>query len=193
MKISLVAMPGGGKSTIGRHLARRLNLPWRDSDALLEQRIGCSIREFFDREGEAAFRDLESEVLRELLRPEAPAAVISTGGGSVLRPANRALLRDGSCVIYLHSSPRELFRRLRHDTSRPLLQTADPLARLQQLAAQREPLYREIAHFVLEVNRPSIPLLVHSILMQLEMAGLLSHFEVAAEAEEATLQRSDAP
>lgn len=173
MRISLVSMPGGGKSTVGRQLAKRLQIPFFDTDAVIEQRIGRTIREFFESEGEAAFRDIESDVLAELLRPDLPPAVVSTGGGSVLRPANRALLRERSCVLYLHTTPRELFRRLRNDTQRPLLQTADPLARLYQMAEQREPLYRETAHFVLEVGRPSVPLLVNTILMQLEVAGYL--------------------
>jgi shikimate kinase len=124
-------------------------------------------------------------VLAELLRPGLPSAVVSTGGGSVLRPANRALLRERSCVLYLHNSPRVLFQRLRHDTQRPLLQTADPLARLHQMAQQREPLYRETAHFVLELGRPSVPLLVNTILMQLEVAGYLDKLSaLAPEAQE---------
>jgi shikimate kinase len=167
-------MPGGGKTTVGRQLARQLGVAFHDTDALLEARIGQSIRGFFETQGESAFRDLESEVLAGLLQPGRPSAVISTGGGIVLRPANRALLRERSCVVYLHCTPRELFRRLRHDTQRPLLQTADPLARLQELARQREPLYRETAHFVMETGRPSVPLLVKMIIMQLEMAGRLT-------------------
>lgn len=174
VQISLISMPGGGKTTVGRQLAKRLQIAFHDTDAVIEQRIGQSIRDFFESKGEAAFRDLESQVLADLLEPGLPPAVVSTGGGIVLRPGNRALLRARSCVVYLHNSPRELYRRLRHDTQRPLLQTADPLARLQQLAQQREPLYRETAHFVLETGRPSVPLLVNMIVMQLELAGKLS-------------------
>jgi shikimate kinase len=201
MRISLVSMPGGGKSTVGRQLAKRLQITFFDTDGVIEQRIGRTIREFFESEGEAAFRDIEAEVLAELLRPGLPPAVVSTGGGSVLRPANRALLRERSCVLYLHTTPRELFRRLRNDTQRPLLQTADPLARLYQMAEQREPLYRETAHFVLEVGRPSVPLLVNTILMQLEVSGYLDKLSVpppvaqeAQPARDATepLQISDA-
>ena len=173
MRISLISMPGGGKSTVGRQLSKRLQVPFFDTDSVIEQRIGQTIREFFESKGETAFRDIEADVLAELLKPGLPPAVVSTGGGSVLRPANRALLRERSCVLYLHTTPRELFRRLRNDTQRPLLQTADPLARLHQMAQQREPLYRETAHFVLEVGRPSVPLLVNTILMQLEVAGFL--------------------
>ncbi len=164
-------MPGSGKSTVGRQLARRIGLPFFDSDHLIEQRLGCSIREYFAREGEAAFRDLEEQVLAELAR--GPDAVVATGGGAVLREANRKVLREAGKVVYLRSSPEELFRRLRHDTQRPLLQVADPLAKLRSLYAERDPLYRETAHFHIETGRPSVPTLVNMIVMQLELAGLL--------------------
>jgi shikimate kinase len=164
-------MPGSGKSTVGRQLSRRLQLPFFDSDHLIEQRLGCSIREYFAREGEAAFRDLEQQVLAELA--QGPDAVVATGGGAVIREANRNALRAGGKVIYLRSTPEELYRRLRHDTQRPLLQVADPMARLRTLYAERDPLYRETAHFQIETGRPSVPTLVNMIVMQLELAGLL--------------------
>lgn len=164
-------MPGSGKSTVGRQLARRLGLPFFDSDHLIEQRLGCSIREYFAREGEPAFRDVEQQVLAELA--QGSAAVIATGGGAVLREANRVAMRGGGKVVYLRSTPEELHRRLRHDTQRPLLQVADPLARLRSMHAERDPLYQEAAHFRIETARPSVPTLVNMIVMQLELAGLL--------------------
>lgn len=154
---------------MGRQLARRLRLPFVDSDHAIETRIGCSIREFFDREGEARFRDMEEEVLDTLSLD--PHCVLSTGGGAVLRPNNRANLHSRGQVVYLKSTPEELFRRLRHDVSRPLLQVADPLSRMRELFAVRDPLYRETAHFVLETGRPSVATLVNMIVMQLELAG----------------------
>ena len=102
-----------------------------------------------------------------------PGRVLSTGGGAVLRSANRQHLRERGRVIYLKSSPEELYRRLRHDVNRPLLQVADPLARLRDLYAQRDPLYRETAHFVMETGRPSVATLVNMIVMQLELAGAI--------------------
>jgi shikimate kinase len=169
--LSLVGMPGSGKSTVGRQLSRRLGLPFFDSDHLIEQRLGCSIREYFAREGEAAFRDVEEQVLRELA--QGPSAVVATGGGAVLRAGTRDALRQGGKVIYLRSSPEELYRRVRHDTQRPLLQVADPMARLRALHAERDPLYRETAHFQIDTGRPSVPTLVNMIVMQLELAGAL--------------------
>jgi len=164
-------MPGSGKSTVGRQIARRLALPFVDSDHVIEQRLGCSIREYFARESEDAFRDIEQQVLAELA--QGTDAVVATGGGAVLRDANRRALREGGKVIYLRSSPEELYRRLRHDTQRPLLQVEDPLARLRSMHGERDPLYRETAHFQIETGRPSVPTLVNMVLMQLELAGLL--------------------
>jgi shikimate kinase len=168
---SLVGMPGGGKSTVGRHLARHLKRRFFDSDHEIEREIGGSIRAFFEREGEARFRDVEEAVLARLAHE--PDAVIATGGGAVLREANRDALRAHTQVIYLRSTPEELFRRLRHDTHRPLLQVGDPLRRLRELFAERDPLYRRTAHFIIETGRPSVPTLVNMILMQLELAGLV--------------------
>ncbi len=171
MIISIVGLPGSGKSTVGRQLARRLQLPFLDSDHVIEERLGCSIRDYFEREGEASFREVEESVIDELTLQAS--GVLSTGGGAVLRPANRLHLHDRGHVIYLRSSPEELFRRLRHDVSRPLLQVADPLGRLRDLFAQRDPLYRETAHFIIETGRPSVSTLVNMIAMQLELAGIV--------------------
>lgn len=138
---------------------------------MIEQRLGCSIRDYFEREGEAAFRDVEEEVIQEL--SQAQAGVLATGGGVVLRPVNRERLRSSGHVIYLRSTPEEVFRRLKHDRNRPLLQVADPLARVRGLYEERDPLYRETAHFIIETGRPSVPTLVNMILMQLELAGVI--------------------
>jgi len=167
--ISLIGLPGSGKSTVGRQLARRLQLPFSDSDHAIEARLGCPIREFFEREGEDRFRDIEAEVIDGL--SQQGAGVLSTGGGAVLRPQNRERLRARGKVIYLKSHPEELIRRLRHDTNRPLLQVADPMAKLRELFATRDPLYRQTAHFVIETGRPSVATLVNMIVMQLELDG----------------------
>ena len=167
--ISLIGLPGSGKSTVGRQLARRLQLPFFDSDQAIEARLGCPIREFFERDGEARFRDIEAEVIDGL--SQQGAGVLSTGGGAVLRPENCERLRSRGRVIYLKSHPEELIRRLRHDTNRPLLQVADPMAKLRELFATRDPLYRQTAHFVIETGRPSVATLVNMIVMQLELDG----------------------
>jgi len=169
--IALVGLPGSGKSTVGRQLARRLQLPFYDSDHVIEERLGYSIREAFERDGEASFRDREEAILDELT--QLPKAVISTGGGAVIRPATRQRLRERGQVVYLNSTPEEIFRRLRHDQNRPLLQVANPLTKLRDLYTARDPLYRETANFVIETGRPSVATLVNMIVMQLELAGFL--------------------
>jgi len=172
--VSLVGLPGGGKSTVGRQLARRIGATFLDSDAVIEERIGMPIRSFFEQFGEASFRDKEAAVIDELTREaDRGRTVLATGGGALLRPINRQLLRDRSTVVYLRSSPEELFRRLKHDTQRPLLQVKDPLAKLKELYEQRHPLYEETAHYSVDTGRPSVATLVNMIIMQLEVAGLL--------------------
>jgi shikimate kinase len=169
--VSLVGMPGGGKSTVGKHLARALGLPFADSDTEIERRAGMSVRAFFDAHGEDRFRDLEQEVIVELAARSS--GVIATGGGAVLREANRRVLHERTTVVYLRSTPEELFRRLRHDTQRPLLQVRDPLKKLKELYQARDPLYRRTAHYVIETGRPSVSTLVNMILMQLELSGVV--------------------
>ncbi|SFM19230.1 shikimate kinase [Variovorax sp. OV329] len=151
-------------------MSQRLQWSFADTDTLIEERIGCSIREYFEREGEASFRDIEQAVIAEMA--QIPHGVLATGGGAVLREANRQQLRRGFHVIYLRSSPEDLFRRLRHDVKRPLLQVQDPLGRLRELHAVRDPLYLEAAHDIVETGRPTIAMLVNLIVMQLELAGI---------------------
>ena len=172
MILALVGLPGSGKSTVGRQLARRLQLDFSDADKLIEERIGCSIRAFFERAGEERFRDVEEALIDELTQSRT--GVLSTGGGAVLRAANRQHLHGRAKVVYLRSSPEDLHRRLKHDVNRPLLQVADPLTRLRELHALRDPLYRQTAHFVIETGRPSVATLVNMIVMQLELAGIVS-------------------
>jgi len=168
--VYLVGLPGSGKSTVGRQLARRLGLPFFDADQVIGQRIGCSIRAYFEQVGEAAFRDVEVAVIDELTA-NGP-RVVSTGGGAVLRPENRDHLHQRGQVVYLRSTPEEVFRRLRHDRNRPLLQVEDPLVRVRELHAVRHPLYTQIAHFTIDTGRPSVSTLVNMIVMQLELGGM---------------------
>jgi shikimate kinase len=163
-------MPGCGKSTIGRQLARMRQLPFLDSDHEIERFLGCSIREYFDREGEPAFRDVEQRVIGELLADTEP-RVIATGGGAVLREANRQAMHQAATVVYLRTPVEDLARRLSRDTQRPLLQVADPRQRLRDLYAVRDPLYREVAHIVVDTAHKTAAMLVNLISMQLDMAG----------------------
>ncbi|MBE7417294.1 MAG: shikimate kinase [Ideonella sp.] len=164
-------MPGSGKSTVGRQLARRLGWAFVDADSEIERQLGQSIRSYFEQHGEPRFRDLESGVLGRLLIGESK--VIATGGGAILRESNRHALRARAEVVYLRSTPEELMRRLRHDTHRPLLQVGDPMRKLRELYRARDPLYREIARFTIETGRPSVKMLAGMIQMQLELAGVI--------------------
>lgn len=168
--VYLVGLPGSGKSTVGRLLARRLGYEFVDADHTLEKRLGCTIRDYFEQLGEPAFRDQEENAIAELTRMSG--IVLSTGGGVVLRPQNRENLRHNGWVVYLKSNPEDIFRRLRHDKTRPLLQVEDPLARLVELHRVRDPLYREIAHCTLETGRPSVNSVVNHIAMQFEQKEL---------------------
>ena len=148
--ISLVGLPGSGKSTIGRRLG--VMLGWRavDTDLEIESRLGCSIATCFERSGEEAFRDLEEQVL-DMATQELD-AVISTGGGAVLRQANRAALKQRSTVVYLDAPLPDLARRLARDRHRPLLDAPGALdTTLRRLFDARDPLYRETAHVVVSM------------------------------------------
>ena len=145
MKIALIGMPAIGKTSIGRKLARHCDYPFIDLDQRLTQDLGCSIPEYFERMGEAAFRDAEARLLAQLAQQPGD-CVLATGGGVVLRPENRAILTAHYHVIYLTAKPEALLRRVRNDQTRPLLKVADPLAKLQELYAQRHPLYEATAH-----------------------------------------------
>jgi shikimate kinase len=162
--LALVGMPGSGKSTVGRQLARKLGVGFVDTDQVIEMRIGGTIRDFFEREGEAAFRDIEAQVLNDMTR---------TACGVMATEANRTLLRDRTQVIYLRVQPEEIYRRLRNDGQRPLLQVEDPKGRIKELFKERDPIYQASAHFVIETSRPRIPTMVTMIVSQLELAGLL--------------------
>ncbi|HBF50398.1 MAG TPA: 3-dehydroquinate synthase [Massilia sp.] len=157
---------GSGKTTIGRLLARRLGKRFVDSDHAIEARTGASIPWIFEIEGEASFRRREAEMIRELTGHEG--IVLATGGGAVLDPASRALLAERGTVIYLRAGIGSILQRTSHDKNRPLLQTADPRRKLEQLLAQREPLYREIADLVIDTGRPNVQSMVQTILEQLD-------------------------
>lgn len=163
--IYLVGMMGAGKTTVGRQLARRLHRRFLDSDHEIEARTGVRIPVIFEIEGEAGFRKRESQVLSELSRD--PDLILATGGGAVLAAENRDCLRETGVVIYLHAAPEILYDRTRHDRNRPLLQVEDPLGKLRELYAQRDPLYRQVAHIVVESTDGAAGQLVQRIEQEL--------------------------
>ena len=165
--IYLAGLMGAGKSTVGRLLARRLKLRFFDSDHEIERRCGVKIPVVFEIEGEAGFRAREAQIIAELTALDS--IVLATGGGAVLSAQNRQHLTERGFVVYLRASPEDLYERVRHDRNRPLLATADPLARLRELFAERDPLYREVADLVLETGAQGVQVLARELLETLEV------------------------
>ena len=157
---------GAGKSTIGRQLSKRLSKDFHDSDHEIEARTGVDIPLIFELEGEAGFRKREQAIIEELTR--IPDIILATGGGAILDPENRHHLSSRGRVIYLHASVNQQLKRTRRDRNRPLLQTADPRAKLEELMAIRDPLYREIADVIIETDGKRVRDVVRQIIQQLE-------------------------
>ena len=161
----LVGMMGAGKTTVGKRLARRLGWSFFDADRELESRLGVPVQTIFELEGEPGFRRREAALIDELT--QRAQVVFATGGGAVLDAGNRALLHERGRVVYLRASVGDLWHRLRRDTVRPLLKTADPRARIEELVGQRDPLYREVAHLTIDTGRQPIEQVVDAILERL--------------------------
>lgn len=164
--VALIGLPGVGKTSVGKAVARQLGMPFFDCDHAIEQRAGRTVASLFASGGEAGFRDLEAEVLASLVR--AGSSVIATGGGAVLRAANRELLRTRTRCLYLRASTELLWKRLRRDRRRPLLQVAEPEKRLREMSAEREPLYEETASIVVDVDGLSLGRLVDQVMRRLQ-------------------------
>ena len=159
-------MPGAGKTTVARAIARRLGREFHDTDQEIEARTGVRVSVIFEIEGEAGFRRREAEAIERMTLLDN--IVLATGGGAVLDPRNREHLKARGFVVYLHASPGELLRRTRYDKSRPLLQGDHPRSRLESLYVVRDPLYRETADLVIETGRQSASALVAELLPQIE-------------------------
>ena len=166
--IFLIGLMGAGKSTIGKQLARELDKDFLDSDNEIENRTGVSIDVIFDIEGEQGFRRRETGMLRELV--EKRGIVLATGGGAVLAAENQQLLKDNGWIIYLRAAAEHLAGRVRLDRRRPLLQSGDKLAKIRELLAQREPIYRQLADTVVETNNRSIPSVAREISRMVKQA-----------------------
>mgnify|MGYP004461821017 FL=1 len=163
--IFLVGLMGAGKTTVGRLLAKRLGMRFVDSDHEIEARTGATISWIFEIEGEESFRRREVETIRDLTGRSG--VVLATGGGAVIHPENRKHLKARGTVIYLRASVNNILQRTMHDKSRPLLQTENRKEKLEELARQRDPLYREVADIIVDTGRPNVHAMVQSIMAQL--------------------------
>jgi len=170
--IFLVGLMGAGKTTVARQLARRLGKTFYDTDHEIERRTGVRVQVIFEIEGEAGFRAREAQMVDSLTALQD--VVLGTGGGVVLKPENRTVLSTRGFVIYLRAQPRDLYQRTRHDKSRPLLATDDPMAKLEELQRVRDPLYREVADLIVDTGRQSVGTLVDQLLQRLPDACKLS-------------------
>ena len=164
--IFLIGPMGAGKTTMGRQLAKKLQLEFLDSDRVIEERTGVDIPLIFEKEGEAGFRKREESIIDELTQRDK--LVLATGGGAVISELNRQHLKQRGTVIYLHSDIKNLIERVKYDKNRPLLQTEDPEARLRELMEVREPLYRETADIIINTGEKSIRSVINVILERLK-------------------------
>lgn len=160
--VFLIGMMGAGKTTVGKLLAQQLGKVFVDSDEEIQHRTGVTIPHIFDIEGEGGFRQREAAAIEDLVKRNN--IVLATGGGAVLHEQNRVALRANGIVVYLKSTPADLWQRTRHDRNRPLLQTADPRAKLKELYAERDPLYAQTADLVMLTGKQS----VHNLIQQMQ-------------------------
>jgi shikimate kinase/3-dehydroquinate synthase len=170
--IFLIGPMGSGKTAVGRQLAKTLNLAFHDSDAEIEQRTGVNIPYIFEREGEAGFRERESEAIDALTQLHS--VVIATGGGAVIAPGNREHLSQRGCVVYLKTSVAQQLERTKHSKQRPLLNTVDPEARLRTLLEQRAPLYESIADITVPTDGQRVNAVCDAIVAQLNLRSTMN-------------------
>ena len=159
--IILIGLMGAGKSTIGRSLAKKLKKEFYDSDRVIEERTGVDIATIFEIEGENGFRDREAQVIAELCQMDN--IVLATGGGSILREENRENMKNCGQVVYLSTTAELLYSRIKHDKSRPLMQTSNPLETLKNLLNKREPFYKEISDLNITTGRQKANLIVKRV------------------------------
>lgn len=168
--VALVGMMGVGKSSVGRRLAGRLDVPFRDSDSEIEAAAGCSINDIFDRYGEKAFRDGERKVISRLL--SMPPHVLATGGGAFIDPAIRAEIKATAVTVWIKAPLELLVERVQRRNTRPLLREGDPRAIIARLLKEREPVYAEADIHVESEDGPH-GAQVERILAALEERGLV--------------------
>ncbi len=161
--IILIGFMGSGKTSVGIRLSYQMKRTMIDTDKWIEQRQRMTVAEIFDARGEEAFRQMETECLKELLNT-ADQQIISVGGGLPMREENHSLLKELGKVIYLKATPETVYERLKSDTTRPLLQVEDPMERIQALMARRAPVYEKCADRIVDVSGRSFEEIIRQIM-----------------------------
>ncbi|HEX9832072.1 MAG TPA: shikimate kinase [Mycobacterium sp.] len=168
--VFLIGPMGVGKTSIGRQLAKHLGWSFLDTDEEVRARTGADIGMIFEKEGEAGFRRREAEVLAAVIGREQ--LIVATGGGMVLAPANRELMRSSGYVVHLTSSLSSQLERTRKGKHRPALEAGDPVAALRGMREAREPLYRETANFTLQTDRRNPRAVATNLMNHLQSKGI---------------------
>ena len=171
--IILIGFMGCGKSTVGIRLSYKLRRVVEDTDKLIEKKAGISIKEIFATMGEPAFRKMETECLKDLLSAKGE-KIISTGGGLPMKKENHPLLKELGTVVYLRISPECVWERLKNDTTRPLLQCEDPLAKIKELLEMRAPVYEEAADIILNVDGKDMEQVLAELIEKLKEVGCIT-------------------
>lgn len=170
--IYFIGLMGAGKTTIGKLLAKHLGKDFYDTDVEIEKRTGVKIPVIFDLEGEAGFRRRETEVIAAL--SELDNIVMATGGGAVIAPKNQQLLTNNGMVIYLRANVNDLWHRTRNDKHRPLLQNVDIHAKLEQLFAERNPIYTQIATHIVDTGNQPVSAIIAKIELIIKNSNTIS-------------------
>ena len=164
--IYLIGLMGSGKTTLGKILSKKLDKHFYDSDQVIEEKLGVNVPMIFEYEGEAGFREREKDILKELVSKQN--IVLATGGGIILSESNRDLLAKNGIVIYLKSNQKDLVLRMKNDKTRPLLKNRNVELTIKKLCLEREPLYEEIADFMVVTKNKRIHEVVNEIIRTID-------------------------
>lgn len=162
--IILIGFMGSGKTSIGAVLSEKLGLPLYDTDSMIEESEGMSISSIFAEKGEAAFRDMETQLLKKIYDEDAGRAIYSLGGGTPLRDENAELIKKCGTVFYLRAKAGTIYERLKDDDTRPLLRTEDPRSRIEELLTAREPKYRAAADHYIDTDGETFEVIAEKII-----------------------------
>ncbi|MBQ6805990.1 MAG: shikimate kinase [Lachnospiraceae bacterium] len=172
MNVILIGFMGCGKSTVGIKLSYRLRRSLLDTDKIIEKEENRTISDIFVTDGEGYFRDLETQCLKKLIQTEKN-QIISVGGGLPIRKENHTLLKELGTVVYLRAKPETIYERLKHDTTRPLLQGENPQEKIRTLMGQRAAIYEKTADVIIDVDVKDFDTILDEIVEKLKESSFL--------------------